>query len=84
MKPFVKHGHRVGLVLVMWLFICFAWYYIQPAERLLHMSFFRLSFLYFSKMNLVGMISAAIQTYIWGYIAVATWFFASKIAGFKK
>lgn len=84
MNDFVKQAHRLGIFFVIWFALCVAWYYIQPAERELHVRFFRLSFLYFYKMNVMSMISGAVQAYFWGYLAAGTWILASKLACVKK
>ena len=80
----LKQAHRLGLLFVIWFVLCFAWFYIQPAERDLHLRLFRLSFLYFTDMGFMSIISGAIQTYLWGYIGICTWAVASMLAGFKK
>jgi len=80
MNSFAKQGHKIGLFFVLWTIICFVWFYIQPAERMLHMELLRLSFFYFSGMNWHSMLSALVQAYLWGYIAVATWVVATKIS----
>lgn len=68
-----KCSNAVGLFLVALFTICFAWYFINPAEQELHMAMFRMSYLGFEEMNLLGFVLGAIQTYIWGYLAVALW-----------
>lgn len=84
MKNFMKHAHYVGVLLVIWFIICFAWFYIHPVEQMMHMQLLRLSFFYFSGMNVMSFISGAIQSYIWGYIAVGTWMLACKLAKLPK
>lgn len=84
MNDFFKQAHRLGLFFIILFAVCFAWFYIQPEERELHVKLFRLSFLYFSEMNLLGIISGAIQSYLWGYIGVGMWALASKVVYFKK
>lgn len=84
MNSFFKVGHRMGLFFVILFAVCFVWFYIQPAERELHIQLLRLSFFYFSKMDLASMFSGIIQSYIWGYIGIGMWGLASKLASFKK
>ena len=76
---FGKSANRAGVLLVIWYFICFAWFYVHPVEQMLHMQLLRLSFFYFSGMNVVSFISGAIQSYIWGYIAVGTWMLTYRL-----
>jgi len=84
MDTFFKKAHHLGILFVIWFVICFAWFYVQPVERVLHVRLLRLSFFYFSDMNLMSMLSGAVQAYLWGYIGVATWVLACKIACIKK
>lgn len=65
-----QYANRVGLFLVVLFVICFAWYYIRPVEQELHLKLLKLSFFGFNGMNLISLILGAIQSYIWGYIAV--------------
>jgi len=80
----LKQAHRLGLFFVTLLALCYAWFYIQPVERDLHLRLFRLSFFYFTDMGLMSLISGVIQTYLWGYIGVAAWIVSSRLAGFRK
>lgn len=84
MNSFFKMGHKIGIMFALWIVICICWFYIQPAERMLHAQLFRLSFLYFSGMNLQSMVSAVVQSYIWGYVAFGTWVVASKLSCLGK
>jgi hypothetical protein len=70
---FWKCSNRVGLALVVAFVICFFWYFVNPMGRELHMALFKLSYLGFSGMNFASFILGAVQTYIWGYIAVGIW-----------
>ena len=66
-------ANRVGLFFTALFVLCFAWYFIQPVERELHLSLFKLSFLGFNGMNGLSFILAVVQSYIWGYIVVGLW-----------
>jgi len=70
---FWKCGSAVGLFLVALFVVCFAWYFIHPVEQTLHMQMFKLSYFGFEEMNASGFVLGAIQTYIWGYVAVGLW-----------
>jgi hypothetical protein len=67
---YLECANRVGLFLTILFVICFAWYYIHPVEQELHLKLFQISYFGFSGMNFISFIFGAIQTYIWGYIAV--------------
>lgn len=84
MKDYLRYSNHIGIVLVIWCFIYFAWFYIHPTDRMLYEDFLRVSFFYFSGMNLTTFIVSAIQCYLWGYVAVGTWVLASKISGINK
>jgi len=79
---YVKMSHHVGIFIVMLWVLCFLWYYVQPAERAFHMQFFRVSFYGFTGMNPMSFISAAVQSYVWGYVFVGLWVLSCKVADF--
>jgi len=81
---YLKQSNRLGLFFLIWFVICVIWYYIQPAQSVLYMQLFKLNFLDFTGMNVQSMILGAIQSYILGYIGVATWMLASILGGLKK
>jgi len=85
-KGYVRMSHHVGVFIVMLWALCFLWYYVQPAERTLHMQFFRLSFYGFTGMNPMSFISAAVQSYLWGYVFVGVWDLSCRVSkfGFDK
>jgi len=70
-----KCANKVGLFLVVLFAICFAWYFINPVEQEMHLAMFKMSYLGFEEMNAAGFLLGAVQTYIWGYLAVALWKF---------
>lgn len=70
---YIKCANRVGLFLAVLFVICFVWYYINPAERELHQSLLKLTYIGFSGMNAVSFVLGALQTYVWGYIIVGIW-----------
>lgn len=71
--PCKGYGHRIGLFFVLLFALCFAWFYIHPTEQDLHMKLFQISFFEFDGMNLKSFLLGAIQTYVWGYIAIILW-----------
>jgi len=75
---FMHAANHVGLFFMVLFAICFAWYFIMPVERELHMSMFRMSFFAFDGMNLMGFISGLVQVYIWAYIFVGAWFLVGR------
>lgn len=81
-KGYVRMSHHVGIFIVMLWVLCLLWYYVQPAERALHVQFFRLSFYGFTGINAMSFISATVQSYIWGYIFVGLWEAAHRVADF--
>lgn len=83
-NEFMKLGNHLGLFFLIWFVICFAWFYVNPVEQYLHESLMRLSFFLFYGMNLFSFISGAVQSYIWGYVAVGTWMLATKISCWRK
>jgi len=68
-----KCSNSVGLFFVLLFVICFAWFYINPAEQDLHMRLFKLSFFGYTGMNLVSFLLGAVQAYIWAYIGIGVW-----------
>ncbi len=77
----VKQGTKVGVFLVILFIICFVWLYLRggsPEIRILHNNLLVLSFFGFSGVNLSSFIAGAVQSFIWGYVAVALW----RLAGF--
>lgn len=69
-----KCSMHVGLFLAVFFVICFAWFYIQPEEKELHMALLNLSFLGWSGMNFPSFLLGAIQSFIWGYILMGVWY----------
>ena len=84
LKDFVKYSNHMGIFFVIWCFICFAWFYVHPSNRILYQDFLQLNFFFFSGVNAISFISSAIQSYLWGYLAVGTWIFAAKLSGLYK
>jgi hypothetical protein len=82
MNSFLKWGHKIGLFFVLWTIICVAWYYVLPfgAERMLYIQLFRLSFFDISGASWTSVLSAIVQSYIFGYVAVGTWVAAEWLA----
>lgn len=72
-----KCANRVGLFFLIIFVICFAWYFINTAEREAHLAMWRIAFLGLQEMNFAGFILGAIQTYIWAYIVVGAWYLVS-------
>ncbi len=70
----LANSHRVGLFFVLLFVICFVWFYIRPVEQGLHLNLLRLSYFGYDGMNVTSFIFGAIQSYIWGYIAVGLWY----------
>lgn len=68
-----KCANRIGLFLVILYVICFAWYFINPAEQATHLQMFKFSYLGFNGMDFVSFLSGAVQTYIWAYIGLGVW-----------
>lgn len=66
-------ANRVGLLLVALFVFCFLWYYLRPVEQELHLKLLRMSYFGFNDMGGLSFILGAVQTYIWGYIAVGIW-----------
>lgn len=68
-------GGRVGLFFVILFIVCFVWFYLRAGSdsEPLHNSLLALSFFGWSGMNLVSFILGLIQSFIWGYLAVALW-----------
>lgn len=70
---YLKCGNAVGLFLVVLFAVCFAWYFIHPVEQEMHLAMFKMSYLGFEEMNVVGFFLGAVQTYVWGYLVVGLW-----------
>lgn len=84
-QNFWKLGTRIGVFFVILFIICFAWFYIRggsPEIKQLHENLLALSFLGWSGMSVASFILGLIQTFIWGYVAVALWNLSG--AFFKK
>jgi len=81
---FFCFGNQLGIFFVIWFIISFAWFFLHPVQPTLYAWLLQLNFFFFSRMDFLGFISGAIQSYIWGYIAVATWMLAAKISGWRK
>ncbi len=67
-------ANHLGLFFLILFAICFAWFYINPAEQELHLGLLKLSFIGYTGMNLVSFIFAAVQSYIWGYVISGVFF----------
>ncbi|OIP81287.1 hypothetical protein COW94_00275 [Candidatus Peregrinibacteria bacterium CG22_combo_CG10-13_8_21_14_all_44_10] len=78
-----QQANRLGLFFVALFLICFAWFYMNPAEQVLHEQLFNLTFIGFSGMSFAGVVSGTIQSYVWGYIFVGIWMTVSKVSGMK-
>lgn len=75
-QSFGKLGARMGLFFAILFVVCFVWFYVRSGGseiKQLHDNLFALSFLGWSGMNIGSFILGLIQTFIWGYIAVALW-----------
>lgn len=75
-KNYWQVGTRVGLFFAILFIVCFAWFYIRVGSselKQLHDSLFALSFFGWSGMNFVSFILGLMQSFVWGYIAVALW-----------
>jgi len=81
---FWRYGNLLGVFFVIWFIIFFAWYFIRPAEQTFDFEFLKINFFFFRSMGWKAFISGLIQSYIWGYIAVATWMLAVLITGRRK
>ena len=79
MKDLFRVGHRVGVFLALLFVLCFAWYWILPVHRELHMQLLELSFFGYKGMTGMSFIFGLIQSYVWGYIGVALWYAASLV-----
>jgi len=77
---YLKQSNKIGIFIALFFVLCFLWFFINPAARELHRELFRLSFIGFQEMNFVGFILGLVQSYIWGYIAVAIWKLAKKLS----
>ena len=75
-QNFWKLGARIGVFFAILFVICFAWYYIRggSTELLkLHENLLALSYFGWSGVNFTSFILGLIQTFIWGYVALALW-----------
>ena len=63
----------MGIFFVILFALCFAWYYVGPADKVLHEQNLKSAFFGFSGMNAVSFILAAVQVYIWAYILSGLW-----------
>lgn len=75
-QNFWQKGLRLGVFFAILFVICFIWYYLRGGSdeiKTLHNSLFELSFFGWSGMNASSFIYGIIQSFIWGYIAVALW-----------
>jgi len=75
-KNIWKNGTRIGLFFVILFVVCFTWFYLRGGSselKNLHNNLFALTFFGWSGMNFLSFILGLIQSFIWGYIAVALW-----------
>jgi hypothetical protein len=72
-KEYPKCANKIGLFFLVIYILCFIWYFVNPAERELHLKLWQIMFLGFSGMNVLSFIYGAVQTYIWAYIVVGVW-----------
>lgn len=77
-------GHQVGIFLVLAYIVCLVWYAIHPGMKELHLDSFKLMFLGFTGMNMLSIFLGAVQTYLWGHIAMLLWNVSLKLAGKKE
>lgn len=70
-KSYWKCANRLGLFFAVLFVICFLWYYLRTTEQGLHLQLFRLAFLGFEEMNVIGFILGIVQSYLWAYIVAA-------------
>jgi hypothetical protein len=78
-NTYIQEANRAGLFLAILFALCFAWFYIRPVEQNLHTALFRMAYVGFEGMNIVGFILGAAQTYIWGYLFLGIWRFVEKV-----
>lgn len=74
MKSWLKYGNHLGIFIAFLFIICFVWFWIRPVHQVLHLQLLELAFFGYKSMNFPSFILGLIQSYIWGYIAVALWF----------
>ncbi len=77
----IKQGTKVGVFFVILFIICFGWLYLRGGSfeiRVLHNNLLILSFFGFSGLNFSSFVAGVVQSFIWGYVAVALW----RLAGF--
>jgi len=75
-QNFWKLGTKIGLFFIIIFITCFAWYFIRGGNTellQLHNNLLAITFFGWSGMNLASFILGLIQSFIWGYIAVALW-----------
>lgn len=80
---YIQLSNRIGIFLVFLFAICFAWYFIMPAEKGLHLQLFRMAYFGFSGFDVLSFVFGAIQTYVWGYAFVGVWRLSGSILGIK-
>ncbi len=73
MNCWLKHGSRVGLLLVLVFIISFAWYWLHPVNQTLQMQILEIYYYGFSGMNFPSFALGAIQSYVWGFVFVGLW-----------
>lgn len=75
---YIHVANHVGLFFMVLYAICFAWYFVMPAERELHMAMFKMSFFGFMGMDALSFLYGLIQVYVWAYIFVGAWKLVGK------
>ena len=74
-------ANKLGIFFVILFIVWFIWYYIRPVNQELQLQALQVHYFGFSGMNFPSFILAAIQSYIWGYIAAILWMLACGCCG---
>jgi len=77
---YIKKSHQVGVFFIFLFAVCFAWFFVYPISGSLHMDLFRMAFVGFQDMNVVGFILGAVQVYVWAYGGIALWSLSNKLS----
>jgi len=73
---FWRTGTKLGLFFVVIFTVCFIWYFLRGGSaelRQLHNDLLALAFFGWTGMNFFSFVLGLVQSFIWGYIAVALW-----------
>ena len=81
-NSFWQQGTRMGIFFAILFVACFVWFYLRGGDadmKQLHDNLFALAFFGWSGMNIISFILGAIQSFIWGYLALIIWRLTAKL-----